>query len=126
MEREFALKTAKQIALAALFGTIFSLTALAVAAIFVKQFVLPQTTVTAIGWCVKCVAAFLSCALFIRGERAVPKGIGAGVSFTVLTLLLFAAIGGGFHIDGFFVLELAVCAILGGAGGLLGAKLRKA
>lgn len=125
MDREFAIATVRQIFFAALFGAVFSLLSLAIAAIFVKCFPMPQAGVTAVNWCVKCVGAFLASALFIRGERALLKGAGAGLAFAVLTLLLFAMIGGGFRIDGFFVLELAVCAILGGAGGLLGAKLRK-
>ena len=126
MDRDLIRSTVKQLVFASLFGTVCSLAALAVAAIFVKNFSMPQPSVTAINWSVKCVAAFLSAALFVKGERALFKGAGAGVIFALLTLLLFAVIGGGVHLDGFFVLELAVCAILGGAGGLLGAKLRKA
>ena len=126
MDREFVLKTVKQLFFAALFGAVFSLVCLAVAALFVKNFSTPQAGVSAINWSVKCVAAFLGSALFVRGERALFKGAGAGALFVVLTMFLFAVIGGGLHIDGFFVLELIVCAILGGAGGLLGAKLRKA
>ena len=125
MDREFFLNAVKQILFAVVFGAVFSLLCLAVAVIIVKNFSTPQAGVTAINWCVKCVASFLAGALFIRGERALLKGAGAGVLFSVLTMLLFAIIGGGFHVDGFFVLELAVCAILGGVGGLLGAKLRK-
>ncbi len=126
MDRELLKQTLKQLIFAALFGAVFSLLALALAAIFVKNFSVPQAGVTAVNWCVKCVAAFLGSVLFIRGERSLFKGAGAGALFAVLTLLLFAMIGGGVHVDGFFVLELVVCAILGGAGGLLGAKLRKA
>lgn len=126
MEKECIKDTVKQLFFAALFGAVFSLLALAVAAIFVKNFSMPQSGVTAINWSVKCVAAFLSSVLFVRGARALFKGAGAGALFALLTMFLFAIIGGGFHVDGFFVLELIVCAILGGAGGLLGAKLRKA
>ena len=126
MDRKGIGTAGKQIALAAFCGAVFSLLALALAAVFVKNFSLPQPTVTAINWSVKCVAAFFGSVLFVKGERALFKGVGAGVLYTVLTLFLFAAIGGGFHVDGFFVLELAVCGILGGVGGLLGAKLRKA
>ena len=126
MEKKEMRAAGKQVGLAALCGAIVSLFALALAAVFVKNFALPQPTVTAINWSVKCLASFLGSVLFVKGERALFKGAGAGVLYTVLTLLLFAAIGGGFHIDGFFVLELAVCGILGGVGGLLGAKLRKA
>ena len=126
MEKEQVKATVKQLLFAALFGAVFSLLALAVAAIFVKNFSMPQSSVTAINWSVKCLSAFLSSVLFVRGARGLFKGAGAGAIYVVLTMLLFAIIGGGFHIDGFFVLELIVCAILGGAGGLLGAKLRKA
>ena len=126
MEKEQVKATVKQLLFAALFGAVCSLLALAVAAIFVKNFSMPQSSVTAINWSVKCLFAFLSSVLFVRGERALLKGAGAGAVYVILTMLLFATIGGGFHIDGFFVLELIVCAILGGAGGLLGAKLRKA
>ncbi len=125
MEKGFWKGTAVQLLIAAFAAALFSLFALSVAAIFVKVFLPPETVVTAVNWCVKCVAAFLSSCIFIKGERALLKGVGAGVLYAVLALILFSFIGG-WHFDAFFLLELVVCGILGGAGALLGAKLRKA
>lgn len=126
MEKQEVVKSIFRVCCAALAGAVFSLFCLSVFAIIVQAYALPQAAVTAVLWTVKCLSAFLSCLLFLGGERALFKGMGAGVLYSILTMLLFAAIGGGFGLGGFFALELLVSAILGGCGALVGAKLRKA
>ena len=70
--------------------------------------------------------ALLSGAILIGSERALFKGIAAGVLGCVLTMFLFAAIGGGFHVTPLFCLELPLTGILCGFGALVGGKFRKA
>ena len=48
-----------------------------------------------------------------------------GVVAAILSMLLFAAIGGGFRVNALFLVELIVCALLGAFGALVGVKLRK-
>ena len=106
--------------------TVFSLVALAVTAVFIRAYCPPQGVVTAVSWTVKCAGVFLFSLLFIRRERAVFKGAAAGLFSALATLAVFAIIGGGASVTGFFALELFVSAALGALGALLGAKLRKA
>lgn len=111
----------------AVFGvTVFSLLALALAAVFIRAYTPPQGVVTAINWTVRCAGVFVFSLLFIRREKALFKGIAAGLLSSLLTLAVFAIIGGGAHLSALYALELFVCAVLGAAGALLGAKLRKA
>ncbi len=103
----------------------FSLFALAVIAAIVKACAPSDTVIRVLNWSVKCIGAFVFPVLFIRKDRALIKGIVSGVLGVILTMFLFAAIGGGFHLTWFFPLELLVCGAIGGAGALLGAKLKK-
>ena len=110
---------------AALLYAAFALFALALTAVIVKACAPSDTVVRILNWTVKCIGSFVFPLFCIKKERALLKGIAAGILGVILTMFLFAAIGGGFHITWFFPLELLVCALLGGAGALLGAKLRK-
>ena len=125
MDKEFLRRAAWEVVKAALSATVFSLFATALVAVFVQAYAPSQSVLTAVNWVLKCTGAFLFCLLFIRRERAFFKGAAAGLLFSVVSMLLFAAIGGGFRLDGFFALELFVCALCGGLGALCGAKLRK-
>ena len=115
----------KQVVLAALFCTIFYLVATALAAILVRAYAPADGAVLAINWVIKCVGAFLFPLLFVHSGRALFKGIAAGLFATVLAMLLFAAIGGGFRLNALFLVELLVCGVLGGLGALAGVRLRK-
>lgn len=110
---------------AALLYAAFSLFALALTAVIVKACAPSDTLVRALNWMVKCIGSLVFPFICIKKERALIKGIAAGVLGVILTMLLFAAIGGGFHVTWFFPLELLICGILGGAGALVGSKLRK-
>ncbi len=110
---------------AAFFTTVFSLFALALVAVFVRAYAPEPFTVTAVNWAVKCVGIFLMCLFLVGRERALFKGMAAGVLSAIVTMLVFAAIGGGVHLDLLFLPELLVSAASGGAGALLGAKLHK-
>lgn len=110
----------------ALFIVIYCLFAMSLFAVFIKAYAPSDTVITAVNWVLKCVGTFVLCLFFIKRERAFFKGIAAGLAGAVLTMLAFAAIGGGFHLSVLFLPELLLCALAGGAGALLGAKLRKA
>ena len=121
----FFRKAAWETVKAALLYAAFTLFALALIAVIVKACAPSDAVIKALNWLVKCIGSFFFCMLCIKKERALFKGAIAGILGVFLTMFLFAAIGGGFHITWFFPLELLVCALLGGAGALLGAKLRK-
>lgn len=118
-------RVVKEVALAALFCTLFYLVATALAAVFVRAYAPADGTVLAVNWVIKCAGAFLFPLLFVHHGRAFFKGIAAGVAATLLAMLLFAAIGGGFRLNALFLVELLVCGALGGLGALAGVKLRK-
>ncbi|HIX09432.1 MAG TPA: hypothetical protein H9683_04535 [Firmicutes bacterium] len=118
-------RVVKEVALAALFCTLFYLVATALAAVFVRAYAPADGAVLAVNWVIKCAGAFLFPLLFVHHGRAFFKGIAAGVAATLLAMLLFAAIGGGFRLNALFLVELLVCGALGGLGALAGVKLRK-
>lgn len=118
-------RVVKEVALAALFCTLFYLVATALAAVFVRAYAPADGAVLAVNWVIKCAGAFLFPLLFVHHGRAFFKGIAAGVAATLLAMLLFAAIGGGFRLNALFLVELHVCGALGGLGALAGVKLRK-
>ena len=118
-------RVVKEVALAALFCTLFYLVATALAAVFVRAYAPADGAVLAVNWVIKCAGAFLFPLLFVHHGREFFKGIAAGVAATLLAMLLFAAIGGGFRLNALFLVELLVCGALGGLGALAGVKLRK-
>ena len=126
MDKVFWRRTVLEVVRTAFFTTVFSLFALALVAVFVRAYASAPLTITAVNWTVKCVGIFLICIFSIGKERALFKGLAAGVLSAILTLFVFAAIAGGFHADWLFLAELVLCATCGGAGALVGAKLRKA
>ena len=103
----------------------FCLFAMALLAVVVRAYAPTQTVITIANWAIKSVGTFVFCMLFIKRERALFKGLAAGLTACVLTMLLFAAIGGGFSLDLLFLPELLLLALLGAGGALLGTKLRK-
>lgn len=125
MEHGFLKRAAGETLKAALFTTAFCLLAEALFAVFIKAFAPSYVVISCINWGIKCVGCFVCCVFCIRKERAVWKGIASGILSCLLTMLLFGAIGGGIHLTALYLLELAVCGVLGGAGGILGANLRK-
>ena len=110
---------------AALCYTVYCLIAMAILAAIVQAASPAQTIVTVCGWALKFIGCFIFSLIFIKRPRALFKGLAAGLAGTVLAMFAFAAVGGGFHVSLFFLLELFVCAVAGGAGALLGTKLRK-
>lgn len=115
----------KEELLAAVTGAVFYLFAAALFAVFLRACTPAEGVVTAVNWTLKAVGALVFCMIFIHGERALFKGMAAGALSAVLALLLFAAIGGGFHVTAWFVLELLLTAVMGGIGALIGVKTRK-
>ena len=118
-------RAVREVALAALFCTLFYLVATALAAVFVCAYAPADGAVLAVNWVIKCAGAFLFPLLFVHAPRALFKGAAAGVCACVIAMLLFAAIGGGFRLNALFLVELLVCGGLGGLGALVGRKLRR-
>ena len=123
--REKWLRAGRDVLVAALLITLFYLVATALAAVFIRAYVPPDGAVVAVNWVIKCVGAFLMSAVFLHGERALFKGMAAGALAALLSMLLFAAIGGGFRVNALFLVGLIVCALLGAFGALVGVKLRR-
>ena len=118
-------RTIKEVLLAAVTAAVFYLFAAALFAVFFRACAPAQGVVTAVNWTLKAVGAFVFCMIFIHGGRALFKGMAAGALSAVLALLLFAAIGGGFRVTAWFLLELLLSAVMGGIGALIGVKTRK-
>ena len=116
----FLKDAAKQTLRAAVLCTVFCLLATALFAVFVRAFSPSDSLITAINWFLRLTGVFLFSLLFVRRERALFKGMAAGILSVLLTMLIF-----GFHVTAWFLLELLAGAAFGGAGGLLGAKIGK-
>lgn len=109
----------------ALAYTVFCMLAMAILAAIVKAAAPSQTVVTVSCWILKILGCFIFSLIFIRRPRALFKGLAAGFVSVFLAMFAFAAVGGGFHLSIFFLLEIAACSLAGGLGALLGTKLRK-
>ena len=120
----FLKDAAKQTLRAAVLCTVFCLLATALFAVFVRAFSPSDSLITEINWFLRLTGVFLFSLLFVRRERALFKGMAAGILSVLLTMLIFGFIGG-FHVTAWFLLELLAGAAFGGAGGLLGAKIGK-
>ena len=125
MDKAFLKKAAWEIAKAALLTAVFCLFFEAIFAIIIRAATPSDTLITVINWVVKCIATFVFSLICIRKERAFFKGLIAGFIAVFLTMFLFAAIGGGFHLNILFLPEILLSTLSGGLGALLGAKLRK-
>ena len=124
MEKSMWKRAVWEVLKASLAYLVFCLFAMAILAAFVKGLSPSQTAITISCWVIKAVGCFACALVFLRSPRALFKGIASGIVGAVLAMLLFAAIGGGFHVTVFFLLELIMCAVAGSLGALLGAKLR--
>ena len=110
--------------LAALSATIFSLFAAAAFAVIVRAYAPSDITISIVNQILKGVGSFLFSLLFVRRDRALFKGMAAGVLALFFTTLIFGLIGG-FRMTAFFLIELLLAAIFGAIGALCGGKLRK-
>ncbi len=118
-------KTVAEVLLAAATAAIFYLFAAAIFAVFLRECAPSDGVVTAVNWTLKAVGALVFSLIFVHEGRALFKGMAAGMLSAVFALLLFAIIGGGFHVTAWFLLELLLTAVSGGVGALIGAKVRK-
>ena len=94
-------------------------------AVFIRAFSPSAATILGVNAAIESVCAFVSCALCIRRERALFKGLAAGALCVVCDTLVFGAIAGNIALTAFFALKLLLGAVAGGLGALLGANLRK-
>ncbi len=125
MDGTFWKRTAWELFKTTLLTAVFCLFFEAIFAVIIRAASPSAALVTAINWIVKCISVFVFSLICIRKERAFFKGLAAGLVAVFLTMFLFAAIGGGFHLDILFLPELVLSTLAGGLGALLGTKLRK-
>ncbi len=125
MDKNVFFKAAGEVLKALFFCVIACLLIEALFAVFVKAFAPSYVTITVVNWAIQAVAVFVCSLLFIRRDRAMFKGFAVGLLSGIVTMLLFAAFAGGFFLDGYFAIQLLLCALCGGAGGALSANLRK-
>lgn len=114
-----------EIVLSTLFYALFCLVMMAIVAVFVRAYVPSAGVVTAVSWIVKCAGSFLMPLIFVRRGRAFLKGAVAGIFGSLVTMLLFAIVGGGFSLTALYLVELLVCGVLGALGALAGIRLRR-
>ena len=126
MDKAFLKLATREILKAALLTAVFCLFFEAIFAIIIRAASPSDTVITIVNWVIKCLAVFVFSLLCIKKERAFIKGIIAGFIAVFLTMFLFAAIGGGFHLTILFLPEVLLCTLFGWLGALLSAKLRKA
>lgn len=125
MDKTFWKRTVWELVKTALLTAVFCLFFEAIFAIIIRAASPSDILITAVNWVVKCAAVFVFSLVCIRKERAFFKGLAAGFLSVFLTMFLFAAIGGGFHLDILFLPEIVLSVLSGGFGALLGTKLRK-
>ena len=125
MDKTFWKRAAWELIKTALLTAVFCLFFEAIFALIIRAATPSEIVITAINWVVKCLAVFVFSLICIKQERAFFKGLAAGFVSVFLTMFLFAAIGGGFHLNLLFLPELVLSTLCGGLGALLGAKLRK-
>ena len=100
---EFDVKSAvREVLLAAACSAAFYLFAAAIFAVIVKAYAPSQGVVQGVNWALKALSSFAFSLIFVRSGRALFKGIAAGIAGCILAMLLFAAIGGGFHLTVLF------------------------
>ena len=114
-----------EIVLSTLFYALFCLVMMAIVAVFVRAYVPSAGVVTAVSWIVKCAGSFLMPLIFVRRGRAFLKGAVAGIFGSLVTMLLFAIVGGGFSLTALYLVELLACGSLGALGALAGGRLRR-
>ena len=124
MDEGFWKKAVKEVGLAAALGTVFCLLSEALLAVFVRAYALSEAAIIVSNLALKTAAAFAFALIFVKGERAVFKGMAAGLLCLLLTTLLFGLIGG-FHMTPMLLLDVLLCALAGGGGAAAGRKLRK-
>lgn len=125
MDKSFWKRASWELFKTVLLTAVFCLFFEAIFAIVIRAASPSAAVVTIVNWVAKCAAAFLFALFFIKKERAFFKGIVAGIVAVFLTMFLFAAIGGGFRLNVLFLPEIALSALSGGFGAILGTKLRK-
>lgn len=125
MDKAFWKRASWELIKTVLLTAVFCLFFEAIFAVIIRAAAPSATIITAVNWVVKCAAVFVFSLVCIRRERAFVKGLAAGLVSVFVTMLLFAAIGGGFYLDILFLPEILLSTLSGGLGALLGTKLRK-
>lgn len=121
----FFKRAAAEVLRACVASTLLCLFAEALFAVFVRAYAPSNAVIRAVNWVIEGALCFLTAMLFVHRERALFKGMAAGALSVFLTMLVFAAVGGGMYLDGFFALKLFLCTAVSGGGAYLGVALRK-
>ena len=120
MKISFSLQTVKASVCAVLIGLVATLL-LAVVCYF---FPLPRTAVLVITQTIKGVSLLLGCWLCLYGEGGWWKGLLTGAIFCALSFLVFASLSGDKG-SLLALVDLAICLLIGGLGGIMAVNLKR-
>lgn len=125
MRGEFFRRACLEVLRAALICAALCLAGEALFAVFIRAFAPSYAVIAGVNAAIECACAFAACALSVRRERALFKGLAAGTLCVICDTLVFGMIGGAIALTAFFALKLLLGAVAGGLGALLGASLAR-
>ena len=109
----------------ALLSLAFSLVGAFLFALVLRAFPVPNGAVLPVNQIVKILAIFVGVLFSVRNEKGLLKGVLIGVFTALLTCLAFSALGGDFSLSWLIVVELFVCALVGGLSGVFAVNARR-
>ena len=125
MRNEYAFEEVFSIVKGVALALGISLVSVVVFAFVLRSAALPQGVIYPVNCGIKVLSVAVGAAACIRGEKGWCKGCVVGLLFTAFSYLAFSAIGGDFSLSWLLFAEVALGAVAGMLGGIIGVNLQK-